>query len=193
MYLLKYIPRITDLYRLMLSKFFIALLFGLVVSNYGFLSAQAAESDLIGSTPAAAVPTTQAEDLATTTPTVQTTDSVTAMPAAQSKDPASAAPTAVATDIASAANTSSSKDRILWGYPHRVGAFTLGLVVRTPVTIAKKSKEATFGDTIELVGDHRNPVLLGVAGTVSLPFGVTSGLFEGVCDSVGTSWTHSGN
>jgi hypothetical protein len=75
----------------------------------------------------------------------------------------------------------------------KTGKFTVGVITKTPFAIVRKSKEETVSDTKELIGDKTNHVLVGAAGALSLPFGITSGLFEGVSSTVVDSWKHCSN
>jgi hypothetical protein len=73
----------------------------------------------------------------------------------------------------------------------KLTAFTVGVAVNTPKAIVRKSKEETISDTQELIGDHKNPALVGAAGALSVPFGITSGICEGVTIGLVRSWKHS--
>jgi hypothetical protein len=157
----------------MINKTLVAVFFGLVLSTYGFLAAYAAGSELVKSE-STAIKTDNVQEATRDTPT-------------------NSMATDEATDPQVSKGAHNSKSRLFWGWPHRARVFIAEAVIHTPVALVSKSKEATTNDIIELVGDHRNPLFLGLAGTISLPFGLTSGIFDGVISGVGDSWKHSSN
>jgi hypothetical protein len=151
-------------------KGYVLFLFSLVLSASIFCPALAEQLERVEIQPTTAE--TQANPL-------QTASSTSVTP--QSDDP----------DLSS--NTGKSLPQSLCKLPKKVGAYLAGVVVNTPVAIVSKSKDATISDILELVGDNRNPVFLGAAGTISLPFGITSGVFDGVWESVTNNWKHDSN
>ncbi len=72
----------------------------------------------------------------------------------------------------------------------KAALFTPGLVVNTPKAIVRNSKTEIVSDIHELIGDSKKPVLVGAAGALSVPFGISSGICEGVCFGLVKSWKH---
>jgi hypothetical protein len=72
----------------------------------------------------------------------------------------------------------------------KAALFTPGVIVNTPKAIVRNSKTEIVGDMKELIGESKKPVLVGAAGVLSVPFGVTSGICEGVCFGLVNSWKH---
>jgi hypothetical protein len=75
--------------------------------------------------------------------------------------------------------------------PQRVGLFTANVIVATPVLFVRRTAKYTASNTKELIGDHKNPVLLVPAGVLSSYYGLTSGLVEGTTFGVINSWKSS--
>jgi len=75
--------------------------------------------------------------------------------------------------------------------PRRLGLFTANVVVAAPAIFVRRSVQCTASNTRELVGDTKNPILLVPAGTLSLYYGLTSGLVEGTTFGIINSWKHS--
>jgi len=75
--------------------------------------------------------------------------------------------------------------------PQRVGLFAANVIVATPVLFVRRTAKYTASNTKELIGDHKNPLLLVPAGVLSSYYGLTSGLVEGTTFGVLNSWKYS--
>ena len=75
--------------------------------------------------------------------------------------------------------------------PQRLTFFSANVVVAAPALFVRRSAQYTASNTKELIGDHKNPILLVPAGTLSLYYGLTSGLVEGTVFGITNSWKYS--
>lgn len=76
--------------------------------------------------------------------------------------------------------------------PKRLASFTCGAFLGYPVAMAKRTVHQTKAGNKDFIGDSTNPIKVGIATMVSLPFGFVGGVFEGAQYSVYNSWKGSG-
>jgi hypothetical protein len=119
------------------------------------------------------------------TPGTEAQPDKTTEPETQSSEPAALPGQSVKKDIGEKAG------QFVAHLPQRLGLFTANVVVAAPATFVRRSAQYTASNTKELIGDHKNPVLLVPAGTLSLYYGLTSGLVEGTTFGIINSWKHS--
>ncbi len=77
--------------------------------------------------------------------------------------------------------------------PQRVSFFTAGVIVGAPAIFVRHSLQYTVSNTRELIGTHKNPLLVVPAGALSVPYALSSGLIEGTVFGVTNSFKHSGD
>jgi hypothetical protein len=77
--------------------------------------------------------------------------------------------------------------------PVRLASFTFCAVAGAPIAIARRMYAQSVSGTRDLVGESKNPLLLLPAVSLSVPFGVMGGFFEGIGYSMANSWRGSGD
>lgn len=75
--------------------------------------------------------------------------------------------------------------------PRRLAAFAAGVVIGTPIAIARKCVQQTVNATHDIVGDSTNPLFVLPAGALSLPYAVLGGTLEGVYTGAINAWVNS--
>lgn len=75
--------------------------------------------------------------------------------------------------------------------PTNVPAFLAGVVVGTPIAIARMSKREIVTATKDLTGETDNKLLLGAGGVLGVPAGLMSGAIYGVYAGVADSWVNA--
>ncbi len=77
------------------------------------------------------------------------------------------------------------------GLPARFVSFLAGVVVGTPIAIARKTARAVVADTKELVGERTTPWLVVPVGMFTTPWALLTGTVEGAYAGPVDGWVYS--
>jgi hypothetical protein len=81
--------------------------------------------------------------------------------------------------------------RAVTHFPRTAASFTAGVFLGTPVAMVRKSKEEVVSMAKDITDNSKNPLYLGLAGSLALPFGAWAGTLDGAISSMKNSALYS--